>query len=159
MPEGRDEEYELVQVSPLKKLEREIKKIKNKDINVPVEKLGDNVEELNEHVSKLITVNINLQAKITELLIKNTELIENVNEMVELLRKASEVEAVGVDEGVGAAQTKLSFDPVVSELRKIGKQNTEMIEGFKRLNEYLFKTYRRGMIEKVMSNNNNQGGA
>ena len=52
---------------------------------VPMKELGDNISRLNEQVLKLVTVNINLQAKITELLIKSTEQIEQVTEMIELL--------------------------------------------------------------------------
>ncbi len=142
-----EEEYELVPVSPIKRLEREIEDLKKKKVaEIPIEKLGDNIEKLNEQVSKLVTVNINLQAKITELLIKNAELIEGVTEMVELLKRASEVEVTAETK----PEQKIDLSPVVNELKNISSQNAQILEGFKRLNEYMQKTYRRGMLEKVL---------
>lgn len=82
-----------------------------------MEELTRNLERLNEYVSKLITVNINLQAKITELLIKDSEMIEQVTEMVELLKKASEIEVSEMGERM--PQARINIEPVVLELKKI----------------------------------------
>ena len=140
-------EYELVPVSPIKRLEREVEELKKRKVaQVPVEKLGDNIEKLNEQVSKLVIVNINLQAKITELLIKNAELIEGVTEMVQLLKRASEVE-MGPE---AKPELKIDLGPVTNELKSINAQNAQILEGFKKLNEYLFRSRRREMLGRAL---------
>ncbi|MFA5405804.1 MAG: hypothetical protein WC307_00395 [Candidatus Nanoarchaeia archaeon] len=141
----RDEEYELVPINPIKKLEkkiRELEGIESKD--VPVKELNENIDKLNEQVLKLITVSINLQAKITELLIKNAEQVEQVTEMIELLKRASEVESSPDKE------VKLDLSPVVNELKTISTQNEEIKRGFAELTGFMRKDYRRDMITQAM---------
>jgi hypothetical protein len=153
MPRKASEgEYELVPVSPIKRLEREIEELKGRKVaEVPIEKLGANIDKLNEQVSKLITVNINLQAKMTELLIKNAELIEGVTEMVQLLKRASEVEAgPSVETMEERPQLKIDMGPVVNELKNISTQNAQILSGFAKLNEYMQKDYRKEMLGRVL---------
>lgn len=142
----RDEEYELVPINPIKKLERKIEELEGqRSGNVPVKELGENVDKLNEQLMKLITVNINLQAKITELLIKTTEQIEQVTEMTELLKRASEIETGNEKE------IKIDMSPVVAELKVISTQNEEIKKGFGELSGFMRKDYRREMISQAIS--------
>ncbi len=150
---GKDdsEEYELVPLSPLKKIKQEIEDLKRTRVEqVPLDDLRRNIERLNEQVSKLVTVNINLQAKITELLIKDSEMIEQVTEMVDLLKKASEMEVT--EAGPAAApQVKINLDPVILELKKLGLQNDQLLQSFSFLQEYMSKTYTRSLITQMVA--------
>src|SRR3989339_1382364 len=142
----RDEEYELVPINPIKKLERKIEELEGQRTgNVPVRELGENVDKLNEQLMKLITVNINLQAKITELLIKTTEQIEQVTEMTELLKRASEIETSNEKE------IKIDMSPVVAELKVLSSQNEEIKKGFGELSGFMRKDYRREMIAQAIN--------
>ncbi|HLE06825.1 MAG TPA: hypothetical protein VI790_05700 [Candidatus Nanoarchaeia archaeon] len=142
----RDEEYELVPINPIKKLERKIEELEGQRAgNVPVRELGENVDKLNEQLMKLITVNINLQAKITELLIKTTEQIEQVTEMTELLKRASEIETSNEKE------IKIDMSPVVAELKVLSSQNEEIKKGFGELSGFMRKDYRREMISQAIN--------
>ena len=140
----KGEEYELVPISPIRKLERKIAELEKEKEEIPVKELKENIEELNEQVSKLVTVNINLQAKITELLIKETELIEEVTEMTELLKKASEIETAPERE------VKIDLMPVVNELKNISAQNEEIKKGFTELNNFIRLMYRRERLTRAM---------
>lgn len=142
-----DEEYELIRVSPMKKLEKEVKALKEREGEDTQDKLKDNIERLNEQISKLITININLQAKMTELLIKDAEMIEQTTEMVELLKKASEVEGGGAGE---KSELKVDMGPVVDELRKISAQNEIISGSLERLMGLQSKEYTRNLLTKAL---------
>ncbi len=142
----KDEEYELVPVSPIKKLERKIKELEGRGVQeVPVKELGENIEKLNEQVSKLVTVNINLQAKITELLIKTAEQIEQVTEMIELLKHASELDTSSDKE------VKIDLSPVVAELKVISSQNESIKKSFADLETFMRSNYRRNLITQAIN--------
>ena len=81
-----------------------------------VENFEDSISQLRGQTDKMVTININLQAKVTELLIKMTDLTENVTDMVDLLKEASELE----DEGGGAP---MNVEPIVNEIKNLEKQN------------------------------------
>jgi len=140
----KDEEYELVPINPIKKLKKRLEALEGREVKqVPMKELGENIARLNEQVLKLVTVNINLQAKITELLIKNTEQVEQVTEMIELLRRASEVET-------GDKEIKIDTTPIVAELKVISTQNEEVKRGFAELSNFMRTIYRREKITQAI---------
>lgn len=142
-----DEEYELVPVNPLKKMERQIKALESQNIKeVPLKELNESIDKLDEQVMKLVTVNINLQAKITELLIKDTEQIEQVTEMIELLKRASEVETTGEKQEI-----KIDLSPLLNELKILTSQNEEIKKGFSDLSNFMRTDYRRNLITQAMN--------
>ncbi len=143
----KGEEYELVPISPIKKLEKRIEELEKEKEELPLKELRENIEKLNEQVSKLVTVNINLQAKITELLIKETEQIEQVTEMIELLKKASEIETSEKEQA-----PKIDLSPVINELKVISSQNEKVIKGFEELNNFIRMLYRRERLSQVIGN-------
>ena len=118
-----------------------------------VENFEETISDLREQINKMVTISINLQAKVTELLIKMTDLTENVTEMVDLLKEASELE----EEGSPGAQ--MNIEPIVNELKELGKHNIDVVKSIKTLNDYLKKMYTRQLIGKVVKDNyNEQGG-
>lgn len=143
-----NDEYELVPVTPIKRLEKKMRELESSaHKELPVQELNENIEKLSEQLSKLVTININLQSKMTELLIKITEQTEEVSEMIELLKKASEIEE---EVSVKEERKEESFAPIISELKKLSNQNTVMIEEFKRLGEYISKAYTKGLITRAV---------
>ena len=117
-----------------------------------VESFEDAISELREQIDKMVTININLQAKVTELLIKMTDLTENVTEMVDLLKEAGELE-----EETGGPT--MNVEPIVNEIKALEKQNAEMVKAIKALNDYLKKMYTRQLIGRaVRENYGEQGG-
>jgi len=140
----KDEEYELVPINPIKKLKKRVEELEKKDdYDIPVKELKENIERLNEQVLKLVTVNINLQAKITELLIKTTEQVEQVNEMIELIKRASEVETTETKEG------KIDMSPVVNQLKIMSGQNETIKDSLSRLSDFMRVLYRREKLTQA----------
>lgn len=135
-------EYELVPISPIKKIQRELEEIrKSRVATLPLEEFKKDVEKLSEQIDKLITINLTLQTKITELLVKHAEVLKDLDEMVNLLRQATEIES--------EAGT-VNLAPVVEELKKIQEQNKELMETIRELTTYLKRTYTRGLIERIV---------
>lgn len=140
------QEYELVPVSPIEKLKKEIERLKKEKVEyeIPLEELKKNIERLSEQISKLVTINLNLQAKMTELMIKMTDLIKNEDEMIELLRKASEIEVSAERE------IKVDLTPLTKELKELSETNKKLVEGLKLLENYLKKAYTKELISKAV---------
>lgn len=136
-------EYELVPVSPIKKIEKEIEKIRKEKFGttIPLEEFKKDIEKLSEQIDKLVTINLTLQTKITELLVKHAELLKDLDEMVALLKQATEVETEAA---------VVNLQPVVEEIKNLEKQNAEMSEAIKELTTYLKRTYTRGLIERIV---------
>ncbi|MCW1300864.1 MAG: hypothetical protein QW507_01515 [Candidatus Nanoarchaeia archaeon] len=135
-------EYELVPISPIKKIQKELEEIRRSKIStLPLDEFKKDVEKLSEQIDKLITINLTLQTKITELLVKHAEVLKDLDEMVNLLRQATEIES---------ESSVVNLAPVVDELKKIQEQNKEMMETIRELTTYLKRTYTRGLIERIV---------
>jgi len=136
-------EYELVPISPIKKIEKEIERLRKEKFSttIPLEEFKKDVEKLSEQIDKLVTINLTLQTKITELLVKHAELLKDLDDMILLLKQATEVET---ETGI------VNLEPVVEELKKLEKQNEEMSEAIRELTAYLRRTYTRGLIERIV---------
>jgi hypothetical protein len=106
------------------------------------------INKLAEQTDKMVTVSINLQAKMTELMIKVTDLTENVIEMVDVLKEAGELDMESSTEGA-----TVSVEPIVSELKKMQQQNEETLKEIKNLLAYMKKSYTRELIGKAVRSN------
>ncbi|RLG17199.1 hypothetical protein DRN62_01820 [Nanoarchaeota archaeon] len=111
-----------------------------------LEHFEEAINKLNEQIEKMVTISINLQAKMTELMIKMTDLVEGVNEMVGLLKEASEVELEQLKE----AGVTLNVGPLIEEVKKLQEQNKEMVKALKGLEGYFKKMYTRELITKAV---------
>lgn len=147
-------DYELVPITPIMKLKKEVDALKReRQIDLPMDEINRNMERLSEQLSKLVSININLQAKMTELMIKTTDLIEGVSEMVDLLRRASEVEVEG---GQVVQLPPEALSPVVEELKKMSRTNKEVTDAMKDLEKYIRKEYTRGLIRGALGQRQQQ---
>lgn len=95
-----------------------------------------------ENTDRMTVININLQAKITELMMKITDLVIHVNDMVTLLKKASEVE---IEEKGG-----IDMQPLLDELKNISAQNERMAKYMNDIGNYLKKDYDRRLIREAI---------
>lgn len=110
-------------------------------------KLEDNVQNLNEQIVKMVSVNINLQSKMTELLIKVTDLIRENREIISLLEEASEIEPSIKQKG------KLDYEGVFLEVKKISLSTSKISEENKELLEYMKKMYTKQLLNKTLNGN------
>lgn len=109
--------------------------------------------ELREQVEKLITLSINLQAKMTELMIKVTDLIANEKEMITLLKEVSEIEAESLktSEATGGVVQQVNMQPLIDELKKLSSQNDQMIKSMSEVENYLKKAYTKGLLRSMLT--------
>ena len=83
------DEYELVPVSPLEKLRREVEELKKVKEGLPTTELANSMRDLADYINKLIVVDTELHSRITDLMIKITDLTKEVKAVFDLLIKAT----------------------------------------------------------------------
>ncbi len=124
----------------IKELKSQVEFLKKIVEESSAKKLEDNIEELNEQITKMVSININLQSKMTELLIKVTDLIRENRELVNLLEEASEEEE---EEGP-------DWNSILVELKKIEKNTADFKEANSKLVEYIKKMYTKNLLAKAI---------
>lgn len=135
--------------SSKKKAEHRLENIEDRLVDIEKKiKIFDQFEtainELTQQTDKMVTVSINLQAKMTELMIKVTDLTENVTEMVDILKEAGEMEMETHEGG------EMDVEPIVAELKNLEKQNAETVKEIKNLIKYMKKMYTKQLIGKAI---------
>jgi len=115
---------------------------KNEMVSSSSAQLEKNVNNLNEQISKLVSININLQSKMTELLIKMTDLVRENRELISLLEEASEEETA---EKPGSGNEELIF-----ELKKIEKNTEDSLKSSQELAQYMKRMYTKNLLTKVI---------
>ncbi|VVB74521.1 Uncharacterised protein [Candidatus Tiddalikarchaeum anstoanum] len=128
----------------LKGLRLQVSALKKSIEDSTYAKFENNVEDLNEQLTKMISINITLQSKMTELLIKVTDLIRENRELIGLLEEASS------SEGQAGGQGEDTMGSVLLELKKINKNTFLMGESFKDLDGYIKKMYTKGLLSKAI---------
>lgn len=128
MPE-HDEEFELIPVSPLRKLEKRIEQLEAKSSFTGQELYKEMIEiiRMNQQiVDQLVKANDALRIELSKLPLKLDELIKNLNELISFIKASAEEE------------TKPATDlkPLTEKLDKLVKINTKLAED----NEALLST-------------------
>ncbi|PJA22828.1 hypothetical protein COX58_01065, partial [archaeon CG_4_10_14_0_2_um_filter_Archaea_38_6] len=90
-------------------------------------RLEENVEELNEQLNKMVSVNINLQSKMTELLIKVTDLVRENRELISLLEEEAEGEAGTNDKGTSSDSLIMELKKIETNTRGMKEENTKVL--------------------------------
>lgn len=106
-------------------------------------RLEQNIEELNEQLNKMISININLQSKMTELLIKVTDLIRENRELISLLEEASETTA-------GEESKGPDWESLLVELKNITSNTTDLKEENTKLVDYIKRFYTKNLLSKAV---------
>ncbi|MDD3888279.1 MAG: hypothetical protein PHN19_06005 [Patescibacteria group bacterium] len=136
------------QSKQLEDLKSQVDYFKNQIVSSSNAQLERNVNELNEQLVKLVSININLQSKMTELLIKMTDLVRENRELISLLEESSEESSA---ENVG-----LSNENLVFELKKIEKNTSDTMKSNQELGQYLKKMYTKNLLSKAIGEKMNQ---
>ncbi|MBN1923903.1 MAG: hypothetical protein JW791_04040 [Nanoarchaeota archaeon] len=108
-------------------------------------KLEQNIEDLSEQLNKMVSININLQSKMTELLIKVTDLIRENRELISLLEEASSGE-----EEEGEANKAFDSEIMLVELKKIEKNTSDLTAENVKLNDYIKRMYTKSLLSKAI---------
>jgi len=125
----------------IKALKAQLDYFKNQMMASSGVQLERNVGELNEQLVKLVSININTQSKMTELLIKMTDLVRENRELISLLEESSEEET---------AEKTGGNENLVFELKRIEKNTAENMKATMELSQYLKKTYTKLLLSKAI---------
>ena len=143
MPE-EDVSYEIIPVTPIKKLEERIEKIESAGTMPQLQNLINQIIELIRNnqkiVNDVIQANADLRNEFSKLPSKIDELIDTMNNFLSL------VEAAGREEITAPQPQQPSpdmFKPMVEELKKISDQNQRVIESNQIVLEELDKMNKR----------------
>lgn len=131
------------QSKQINELMAQIDYFKNQMVSSSNAQLERNVQELNEQLTKLVSININLQSKMTELLIKMTDLVRENRELISLLEESGEEDIEKKSE---------SNDGVIFELKKIEKNTSENSKYVQELGAHLKKMYTKNLLSKAIGN-------
>ena len=142
MPE-EDVAYEIIPVTPIKKLQERIDKLESSGTTPQLQNLINQIIELIRNnqkiVNDVIQANTELRNELSKLPSKVDELLSTFNNFLSL------VEAAGREE-VKPPQPEISpdvFKPVVEELKKVSEQNKKLIESNQSVLEELNKMSKR----------------
>lgn len=136
------------QSKQLEELTAQVDYFKNQLVSSSNAQLERNVNELNEQLIKLVSININLQSKMTELLIKMTDLVRENRELISLLEESSEEDS--------AEKQGVSNENVVFELKKIEKNTSEAMKSNVELSQFLKKMYTKNLLTKAIGDKVNE---
>jgi soluble cytochrome b562 len=125
-----DVSYEIIPVTPIRKLEERMEKIESSGSTPQLQNLINQIIELIRNnqkiVNDVIQANNDLRNELSKLPSKMDELIDTINGFLEL------VEAAGKEEVSAAPQTTQpnadAFKPIIDELKKISDQNQKLVE-------------------------------
>jgi methyl-accepting chemotaxis protein len=123
-----DVSYEIIPVTPIKKLEERMERIESSGSSPQLQNLINQIIELirgnQKIVNDVIQANSDLRNELSKIPPKVEELIDAMNNFLSL------VEAAGKEETAPAPQQLNAdmFKPVIDELKKISDQNQKLIE-------------------------------
>lgn len=119
----RDEEFELIPVSPIRRLEKRLERLESVSTEGTSSVYKDMVDIIRmnqEIVDELAKSNDTLRIELSKLPGKLDELIMNMKELISFIKSSGEQDAVGV--------TQEAMKPVVDKLDEIVKTNKAATE-------------------------------
>ena len=124
---SEEEEFELIPMSPLRRLEKRLEKIEsNKGVDVKdfLSQFMEIVRMNQQLVDELAKANDALRIEIARLPAKLDELIENTNELISFIK------AVGSSEAPGAAASSIGEDlnPLLKKMDSLIEINKKIVE-------------------------------
>ncbi|MCD6367693.1 MAG: hypothetical protein J7L45_01265 [Candidatus Aenigmarchaeota archaeon] len=127
-----DDEYEVIPVGPLKKLEERIEKLEKERETVSthefIREILDLIESNQKLVDEIVKANDELREELSKIPGKIDELLKAWREFIDLLKEAGVSESSGT-EGSGISSDKLD------ELISLNKEMLEAIKSMKEKNE------------------------
>ncbi len=119
--EKKQEEYELVPVTPLRKLEKRIEQLESK-VGINEKELYREIIQIvrmnQEIVDALIKANDSLRVELSKLPLKIEELTNKINELIELIKAAGEEEV----------KPTVDNKPLIEKIEKLTEINNKILE-------------------------------
>jgi hypothetical protein len=138
-----DASYEIIPITPMKKLEERVEKMESAGSSVNLQSLINQIIELirsnQKIVNDIIQANSGLRSELSKLPPKIDDLVGTMNKFLSL------VEAAGKEEFSAPAQQANAdmLKPVVDELKKISDQNQKLVENNQTVMDELNKMSKR----------------
>lgn len=129
------------QSEQLEELKAQVEYFKNQIVSSSNAQLERNVNELNNQLARLTSININLQSKMTELLIKMTDLVRENRELINLLEESAEGEAEEKSE---------PNQGLIFELKKIEKNTSDTLKSNQELAQHLKRVYTKTLLTRAI---------
>ncbi|OGI12203.1 hypothetical protein A3K64_02630 [Candidatus Micrarchaeota archaeon RBG_16_36_9] len=142
MPE-EDISYEIIPVTPIKKLEERMEKIESSGSSPQLQSLINQIIELirgnQKIVNDVIQANADLKNELSKLPSKIDDLLDSMNNFLSLIEAAGKEETETLQPQVNTD----TFKPVIDELKKISDQNQKLIDSNQAVLEEINRTSKR----------------
>jgi len=144
------DEYELIPLDPIRKLEAEVEELKEylkslkselkkedtiisekENVSVPVDK-----ELYKELANALIRSNIELQSKIAELIVSTNELNKEIKRLVDIFKEAAMSYMESIKKETKKKELK-EADVLMKKLEEIENVNVKIVENLEKMNRLL----------------------
>ncbi|MCD6371876.1 MAG: hypothetical protein J7L39_04130 [Candidatus Aenigmarchaeota archaeon] len=131
MQESKEREYELVPVTPLRKLEKRIEKIEASigyfDSRELYKDIVDILRINQEIVAELVKSNEALRVEISKLPLKIETLVDKLDEFIELIKAAGEEEVSKIEEK-SSKDLEKKLEELITINKKIAENYSSMLE-------------------------------
>jgi len=117
------EEYEIIPVSPLRRLEKKIEELESRlplDNREVFREIVSVIRLNQEIVNELVKSTNELKTELSKLPVKIDQLVENLNQLIDFIKATAEEEAAGV--------TTEAVKPIAEKLDRLIEQNKKMSE-------------------------------
>jgi len=150
MPEA--EEFELIPISPLRRLERRLQKIestKGVDVKEFFNQLVEIVRMNQQLVDELAKANDALRIELSRLPGKLDELIGNLNELISFIKATGGAEAADAAAGASLDPLLKKMDALIEGNKRIVESNETMLASIDQLSMRLKRPLRRGSGQRL----------
>jgi DNA repair exonuclease SbcCD ATPase subunit len=143
--ESEDEEYELIPMSPLRRLEKRIDKVEsNTGTHEVIREIIDIVRMNQQIVDELAKSNDALRIELAKLPAKIDELVANMREIISFIKSSGEEENVGITKEAMKPLVE-KFDEMINTNKSISEKNDSMLD----LLDDISKKIKRPMIRPL----------
>jgi len=144
--QDEDVSYEIIPITPIKKLEERMEKIESSGSSTTFQTLINQIIELIRNnqkiVNDVIQANADLRNELSKLPPKIDELISTINDFLSLVEAASREEVSTTSTQIQQPSADV-FRPLVDELKNLSQQNQKIIENNQALFDEIDKMSRR----------------
>lgn len=149
--DGDSDEYEIIPMGPVRKLEKRIDELENKKTGAGggggaagnedfVRDILDIMKANQKIVNDMVESTDQLHNSVQSLTGKMDTVIDNMNEFMELLQEASEA---SLEEDVSQNIGENVVDPIADRMNNLQETNEKMLEGLGKIDESLNKLDKR----------------
>lgn len=133
---GSDDEYEVVPMGPIRKLEKRIQEMESesgaKRQESLIQDMVDMMKTNQQMVNSMVQSTGELRSSVQELTNKMDTVIDNMNEFMQLLEEASEA---SIEEDVSHDIGQNIVSPITEKMDELRQTNEKMLEGLSSLGE------------------------